>query len=93
MHIFSKLYYGALNFPFQESIVSKLIMEGADQRKIVVGLQMSANTFSLSNSKINTPSSVVSGPGENSTIPNDFSSLAYYEVRSFLKFGSNPIKL
>jgi hypothetical protein len=49
--------------PLQESIVSELIKEGADQQKIVVGLQMSANTFSLISSESNKPFSKVSGPG------------------------------
>ena len=50
-------------FPFQECIASQVEDEGAARHKIVVALQMSANTFQLESSEKNEPLATVIGPG------------------------------
>ena len=63
-------------------IVSQLESEGVDKRKVVVGLQMSSNTFKLAGKTNNGTVNEAVGPGEGNQ-KNDEGRLKYYEVKPF----------
>jgi hypothetical protein len=63
----------------QIDIISELESEGADKRKIVVGLQMSSNTFKLAKKTNNETLNQAVGPGQGNQM-NDEGRLKYYEV-------------